>query len=308
MEPITMIDGRSKVSIALCTYNGAQHLAVQLDSLIAQTYSPIELIIVDDCSTDTTYALLQRYKEAHPDTIQLYRNSNNMGFVKNFEKAIGLCTGEFIALCDQDDYWEPHKLTTLMTAIDKHVLIYHNSALWEERSEKAYFFDRFNYVSGHDIRPFVLYNCISGHAMLFRKELIADALPIPYGIFHDWWIVMAALNKGTIGYTKEALVHYRLHQHNETDFHGHKTSLSASQNFDNHWNYLSNFSSAPFMSKKNQAWINQLKSLYVQRRTQSFALALFWFYLCNWPIFTVLKKTFFSKLNLARKEARGINQ
>src|SRR5476649_2579474 len=93
------------VSIALCTYNGARFLSQQLDTLVNQTYRPIEIIVVDDCSTDDTFAILTEYAGRYPN-FKIYRNDVKLGFTANFEKAVKLCTGDLIALCDQDDLWD----------------------------------------------------------------------------------------------------------------------------------------------------------------------------------------------------------
>ena len=73
------------VSIALCTYNGAENLAQQLDTLVNQTYRNLEIVVVDDCSTDDTYAILQDYS-SKDDRFRLYTNEANLGFLKNFER------------------------------------------------------------------------------------------------------------------------------------------------------------------------------------------------------------------------------
>src|ERR1700753_2011765 len=97
------------VSIALCTYNGAVYLKEQLDSLIAQTYPNIEIVVVDDRSADDTWQLLTGYANTYPQ-FKIHQNAQNLGFVKNFEHAASLCSGELIALCDQDDIWHPEKI------------------------------------------------------------------------------------------------------------------------------------------------------------------------------------------------------
>src|SRR5882762_9584184 len=93
------------VSIAICTYNGARFIRPLLQSITDQSYDDLEIIIVDDCSQDGTFDILNTFQEADR-RVKLYRNEQNLGYVKNFEKAIDLCTGEYIALCDQDDIWQ----------------------------------------------------------------------------------------------------------------------------------------------------------------------------------------------------------
>ena len=74
------------ISIVLCTYNGAKYLDAQMQSLLNQTYQNIEIIISDDCSTDGTLELLQKYTEN--SSVHLHINSENIGYSKNFEKAL----------------------------------------------------------------------------------------------------------------------------------------------------------------------------------------------------------------------------
>src|ERR1700741_1533394 len=114
------------VSIALCTYNGARFLSQQLDTLVNQSYEPIEIIAVDDCSTDETFDILTEYAGRYP-SFKIYRNEVNLGFTENFEKAVKLCSGDLIALCDQDDLWDTKKIRLQVNAINGHVLIYHDS-------------------------------------------------------------------------------------------------------------------------------------------------------------------------------------
>src|ERR1700744_3577317 len=94
------------ISVALCTYNGEKYIKEQLDSIINQTYTCIEVIIVDDGSTDSTYDIISDYA-LRDNRIKCFKNETNLGFNKNFEKAVSLTSGEYIAISDQDDIWLP---------------------------------------------------------------------------------------------------------------------------------------------------------------------------------------------------------
>ena len=94
-----------KISIAMCTYNGAEFLPAQLQSILTQSRPPDEIIICDDRSTDDTQALLKKFATESPIPIAVHINDHNLGSVKNFERTISLCTGDVIALSDQDDVW-----------------------------------------------------------------------------------------------------------------------------------------------------------------------------------------------------------
>ena len=83
-------------SVALCTYNGERFLQIQLDSLAAQTILPGELLICDDASTDDTLQILDNFSKTSPFPVRIFSNKINLGYVKNFEQAISLCTNEII--------------------------------------------------------------------------------------------------------------------------------------------------------------------------------------------------------------------
>src|ERR1700743_1857825 len=104
------------VSIALCTYNGAAYIEEQLDTLVNQSYPNCEIIVVDDCSKDNTVKILSEYADKYPQ-VRIHINEKNLGYTRNFEKAIRLCKGEYIALCDQDDIWDPQKIEMQVNGI-----------------------------------------------------------------------------------------------------------------------------------------------------------------------------------------------
>ena len=115
------------VSVIIASYNGASYIRAQLESIAAQTLQPEEIIVQDDCSSDDTVEIVRSYLSRLP--IRLHVNPENLGYVRNFESALAKAQGEYIALCDQDDIWEPHKLETLVNAIGNKSLVYSDSYL-----------------------------------------------------------------------------------------------------------------------------------------------------------------------------------
>ncbi len=201
----------------MCTYNGARFLREQLDSLVAQDYPNLEIIITDDCSTDDTFDILKEFEDRY-EYIQAIRNENNLGFLKNFEKAISLCAGEFIALCDQDDIWFPNKISTLVDKIDSHNLIYSRASLIDQENQsQGDFLASVDRLSGHCNRALIMGNCVVGHTCMFPRKILEHACPFPAGIdFHDHWIAFVAATEGTILYLDEPLSSYRMHENNVT--------------------------------------------------------------------------------------------
>ncbi|MFC4212090.1 glycosyltransferase [Pedobacter lithocola] len=206
-----------KVSVAICTYNGAKFIKSQLESVINQTYKNTEIIIIDDKSIDDTVEICRSYID---NRIFLSVNEQNLGYTKNFEKAIMQCSGKYICLCDQDDIWNLNKIEILVDEIGNNELIYHDSDFIDNDGAKITMptmAERYHMYQGNNPLPFLLFNCISGHASMFKSDLIKYLLPFDKRFFHDWWLAYVAVNVGSIKFINKVLVNYRQHTDSITD-------------------------------------------------------------------------------------------
>lgn len=300
----------SLVSVVLCTYNGSKFLKDQMDSLIAQTHETIEIIVSDDHSTDGTYELLLDYRKKHPH-IRLFRNEENVGYVKNFEMAIQQCKGEYIALCDQDDIWELSKITELVNGIHDDVLIYHDSRFMDETGQimDKKLSDVVNFYDGDQAEAFLFFNCISSHAVMFKRELLGHLLPFPNGGFHDAWIGYVACNLGSITFVEECLVAYRQHAGSATDIlkrKGKAVKLSRANRYRNELNFIR--SCKDLSINKRPKVINNLFKHYQERTEKVFNFSLMLFFIRHiHSICFIYKKGLFSKLNFIVKHCKRVN-
>lgn len=203
---------KALISIALCTYNGSQFLEKQINSIINQTYKNIELIVVDDCSTDHTFEIVEQLATKYPQ-IKPYRNSANLGFNKNFEKAIGLATGAYIAISDQDDIWLKDKLQLLIDNIGDNWLIFSNSEWMDEQEHllgRQILASDFQ-LKDRDFKSLLFYNIVTGHTTLFSRDLLKNLLPIPSNGYYDWWMGFVALYHNKITCLNKCLTLHRIH-------------------------------------------------------------------------------------------------
>ena len=92
-----------RVTIALATYNGERYLQEQLDSFLAQTRLPDELIVVDDKSTDGTLNILRQFADSAPFSVRWFQNDNNLGYCGNFNQVLLRVDSDIVFLSDQDD-------------------------------------------------------------------------------------------------------------------------------------------------------------------------------------------------------------
>jgi glycosyltransferase involved in cell wall biosynthesis len=270
------------VSIAMCTYNGAAYLSQQLETLVGQTYQNCQIIIVDDRSVDNTVEIIQGYANKYPQ-IKLYVNSENLGYTKNFEKAISLCMGEYIALCDQDDIWDENKISIMIEQIGSNILAYHDSEFVDEQGNpiNKKLSDIKNCYSGSDSRVFLFENCVLGHATIFKKELLKYTGHFNDTVIHDRWLAYVATNNGSILFVDQPLVKYRQHLHANTNIlqqeRANKTTSSSVYKMQFQLDITSIFAGYPFNT--DAAFKQKLLHLMQDRMESytSFSLAYFIF-------------------------------
>ncbi len=205
------------VSIAMATYNGEKFINEQLHSIINQTYSSIEIVICDDKSTDKTIEIIKNFMKKD-SRIRLYENIKNLGYIKNFEKAISLCKGYFIALSDQDDIWLFNKISILEKEIQHYLLIHSDAYLINEHSviiSPSYTQKSRKMINPKSIIDMLLNGSVTGCTCMFSQKIIKHILPFPEGIdIHDKWLGVNAYYFGKIKYLKKPLIKYRQHSDN----------------------------------------------------------------------------------------------
>lgn len=217
------------VSVALCTYNGAKFIAMQLNSIIEQTQPPDEVVICDDGSTDDTVNIINDIRRDHTMRIRLFVNPVNLGYVKNFGKAVALCEGEIIFLSDQDDVWFPDRIEEMIKPFVESNgtgFVYSDAAIVDE-SLKPYgvtvFSTRHNarLYKGQDRKTLEVITSpnLKGCLVAFRSNLVSAFLPIPesaktFGWGHDHWFTVIAHAVTKVYAINRVLMSYRRHMGN----------------------------------------------------------------------------------------------
>lgn len=222
----------------MATYNGEKFLREQIDSILNQSYKDWELIICDDCSTDSTIDILKEYA-GNNDKIKIYINEKNLGFKRNFEKNISLCSGEFIAMADQDDIWEPYHLQLLHENIHwgGYDLVCTNSELIDEEGiptgysmKNVLKLKKIPIEQDKIFKHLVFTNFVQGSTILARQEFLLDNMPIPNDFgYHDYWFAINASIKRGVHYIDICSVKYRKHL-NQVTTNTHETLLQEMTN------------------------------------------------------------------------------
>jgi len=214
------------VSIALATCNGERFLPELLASLAGQNALPCQLVVSDDASEDDTLTILESFAVKAPFPVCIQSNTQRLGVVGNFNRAITACAGEYIAFADQDDVWRADKLEKLTAALAApNVLAAFSDAavvdenlvslgytMWQQAGFTA---TRRRTIEAD--RPWeVLYKdpVVTGATLIFRRELLPSLLPVPDRWMHDAWVAQIAASFGRLVAVDEPLIFYRQHANN----------------------------------------------------------------------------------------------
>lgn len=213
------------VDILLATYNGAEYLREQIDSLLSQSFNDWRLIIRDDGSTDETLRIIESYVSKYPVKINLVKDNKIVKSAKhNFWSLLEHSDAEYVTFCDQDDIWFSNKIEQSLKAIQLEerknpnfpILIHTdltvvgenrsiiNTSLYDMQNIEVSYFDR--------VERLLVQNAITGCTMMINRALAEKLKSIPNeAIMHDWWIALHAMIFGKIVYLKDSHILYRQH-------------------------------------------------------------------------------------------------
>lgn len=211
-----MREKEPQISVCMATYNGAAYIGQQLGSILSQLGPGDEITLVDDHSSDSTLNVVAGFGD---ERIRVFRNEQNMGAARSFERAMGLANGEIIFLSDQDDIWHPEKVARIAEVFTKRpdvTLVLSDARIVDKEGRvlvESFFEQRGRFSPG------VIHNLVKnkylGCVMAFRRNLLAKALPFPANIpQHDMWIGMVNALYGKSHFIDLPLVDYRRHDSN----------------------------------------------------------------------------------------------
>ncbi len=214
------------ITVALAAYNGAAYLPEQLRSLAAQTDRHFRVLMRDDGSTDGTAELLRRWAERDSRFVLAEDSGGNLGAKGNFLRLMALDDAPYTALCDQDDVWEPERLSRTRAALadaeavygaDTPLLVHSDCAVTDADGQAAHpsFFAHQGWDKGAVTLPRLLVqNNVTGCTVLMNaalRELAAQHARPEKLFMHDWFLALTAAAFGHIVFVDAPLVRYRQH-------------------------------------------------------------------------------------------------
>lgn len=210
-----------KLSVLLITYNQEQYIEQALGSILLQNTSfEFDVIVADDCSTDKTLEIITRYAENTDIKFVFLKNTVNLGFIKNYQRAFEACDGEYIAILEGDDYWtDPKRLEKHADFLDNHrecsmsfnrIIYYYQEQADFKINEWILTNDDYEYITS---KQMVVGNKIGNlSACVFRSDVIHNLNPEIYNLyFADWLLGMAVGQYGFLAQLKTPMSVYRVH-------------------------------------------------------------------------------------------------
>lgn len=229
----TAVPAQLTVSVALCTHNGAKYLAEQVRSICAQQDClPVEIVLSDDASTDASVAVvrdtLAACGMAQRIALRIFENRPALGVVRNFEQATAACSGELIALCDQDDVWHAGRLARMAAEFvaRPQLLLLHSDARLVDGQLRPLNQTLFQGLEarrdeidglqrGNALAVLMHRNLVTGATTVFRRRLLQVARPFPPEWVHDEWLAALAAATGEMSVIDAPLIDYRQHGANQ---------------------------------------------------------------------------------------------
>lgn len=217
-----------RVSVLLSVFNGAKYLREAIDSILNQTYTDFEFIIINDCSTDNTEEIIKSYRDPR---IHLINNENNLGIANTLNKGIALARGEYIVRMDADDVSLPGRLSAQVKFMDKNLSL-GASGTWVRiiGDEKSYVW---KYQTRPDrVKAAMLFHCHMAHpSVILRKEFFVknklvysvDEVAEDFGL---WSRAVKYLKIANLG---QVFLLYRVHGDNRSSVLREKAEICADQ-------------------------------------------------------------------------------
>ncbi len=227
-KPLAHNEGSSLVTIALFAYNQEQFIREAVEGVLNQTYSPLEIIISDDCSQDETFDIIKEIAADYegPHKIILNRNEKNLGIGSHVNRLFEMATGEFVVMAAGDDISLSHRTEALVkewernnapTMLLSNWRVIDSSGKCVNKKQEARKFSCNQ--SSNDCLDNLKYYLISGEQLplhgataAYRKDLLCEFRPLNDDVIaEDYALFLRSLLIGSISYVDSELIKYRVH-------------------------------------------------------------------------------------------------
>ena len=230
---ISIPSNKLKVSVIVPNYNHAKYLKERLDSVYNQTYNNLEVIILDDCSSDDSLKIIEKYKTRYADNTKVLTNTENSGCVfKQWAKGVKVATGDLVWIAESDDYCDLNFLETLVPSFeDEAVLLSYSNYDFVDSNGKSLAHGNFDYYVGqidenkwlnsytntaeNEVNEALgIINTIpNASGVVFRypksSNVLEDETLYSFSAVGDWYFYLHVIRGGKISFIKETTSYFR---------------------------------------------------------------------------------------------------
>jgi glycosyltransferase involved in cell wall biosynthesis len=213
------------VSVIMASYNAETFIGEAIESVLNQTYQPLELVVVDDCSSDATPEVVSGYAQREPARVRLHRKKIREGPCRARNCALGLTHGPLVCWLDNDDVWLPTKVADQVAALSDRPevgLVYtYFDAFDSDTGEFIPWPDGRRTQQGNVLGDLLLLGCFIGSSTaMFRREVL-DLREIQlrqrdFSIGDDYYLWLTISLDWQIAHVPRVLARYRRHSANES--------------------------------------------------------------------------------------------
>ena len=219
-----------KISVVMPVYNGEKYLREAIESILSQTYTDFEFIIINDASSDSTEEIIKSYDD---NRIVYLKNEQNLGVAGTLNRGLDTAKGEYIARMDADDISLPQRFEKQVEFMDKHqnvgVCGSHIRIFEDDGSEKTFIYSQ----SDAELRVDMLFNCPFAHPAVMIRKFILDNYNILYNLEYEkaedyrmWYDIMSVSSGYNI---QQQLLRYRHHQKQVTKVNADEQAIAVTK-------------------------------------------------------------------------------
>lgn len=202
-----------EISVLMTAYNNAPLIGETIESVLRQTFKDFEIIICDDCSTDSTWQVISEYAQRYPQ-IKIHRNKKNIGIAANRNKLLSLSQAKYAAFHDNDDLSLPHRLETQYMFMEQHPEVLACGSFLEYFDEQGNRSVRKYPPDDTTLRKRFFRDCPIGTPSLFvrvKETILAGGFGTDYKYCDDFDLYFRLADFGKLANVQETLVKYRRH-------------------------------------------------------------------------------------------------
>lgn len=230
-----------RISVAILSYNFSPYIGKCIESVLAQTVKPIEIIICDDCSTDNSWDIIKSYKNRYPDLFKIFRHEKNKGVIYNSQFWSQHVSGDFSSWMDGDDYWLPRKLEMEWKALEKNPqadIAFSNVLTVDKNNNPIEIWqnEKISPPTGDVFIDVYSRNFFSNSRSIFRSEFVTKKAFLEEGhqddtltSYWDWDRKIRYAYKYNVAYSGEMSSIYRIHPKgfSQSNYELHQKALTA---------------------------------------------------------------------------------